>query len=371
MCYTNPTFFLHKIVQYWADLVYNQTYVYTYDHKIKINRTKRRIMKLLSFAIPCYNSESYMEHCIESILPGGEDVEIIIVDDGSAKDRTAEIADEYAKKYPTIIKAVHQENGGHGEAVNTGLKNATGLYFKVVDSDDWVDIDAYRDEGSQIDMILANYVYEKEGAKHKKVMRQTGFPKDRIFTWSDIKHFYKGHYILMHSVIYRTELLKKCKLQLPKHTFYVDNIYVYKPLPYVRTIYYMDVDFYRYFIGRDDQSVNEKVMIGRIDQQIRVNKIMIDDVNLKKVKNRMCRRYMYNYLEIITTVTTILCIISNTPENLAKKKELWEYIRAYDEGLYKKLRTGVMGIVMNLPGRGGRKIAVGAYKISQKVVGFN
>ena len=338
-------------------------------------------MKLLSFAIPCYNSESYMKHCIESILPGGEDVEIIIVDDGSTKDRTAEIADEYAKKYPSIVKAVHQENGGHGEAVNTGLKNATGLYFKVVDSDDWVDIDAYmkileklrqfKDEGSQIDMVLANYVYEKEGAKHKKVMRQTGFPKDRIFTWSDIKHFYKGHYILMHSVIYRTELLKKCRLQLPKHTFYVDNIYVYKPLPYVRTIYYMDVDFYRYFIGRDDQSVNEKVMIGRIDQQIRVNKIMINDVDLKKVKNRMCRRYMYNYLEIITTVTTILCIISNTQENLEKKKELWEYIRAYDEGLYKKLRTGVMGIVMNLPGRGGRKIAVGAYKISQKVVGFN
>ena len=157
-------------------------------------------MKLLSFAIPCYNSESYMKHCIESILPGGEDVEIIIVDDGSTKDRTAEIADEYAQKYPSIVKAVHQENGGHGEAVNTGLKNATGLYFKVVDSDDWVDIDAYmkileklrqfKDEGSQIDMVLANYVYEKEGAKHKKVMRQTGFPKDRIFTWSDIKHFY-------------------------------------------------------------------------------------------------------------------------------------------------------------------------------------
>ena len=112
-------------------------------------------------------------------------------------------------------------------------------------------------------------------------------------------------------------------------------------------------------------------MIGRIDQQIRVNKIMIDDVDLKKVKNRMCRRYMYNYLEIITTVTTILCIISNTQENLEKKKELWEYIRAYDEELYKKLRTGVMGIVMNLPGKSGRKIAVGAYKISQKVVGFN
>ena len=100
-------------------------------------------MKLLSIAVPCYNSEGYMRNCIESLLPGGDEVEIIIVDDGSTKDRTAEIADEYAAKYPGIVKAVHQENGGHGQAVNTGLKHATGLYFKVVDSDDWLDKENY------------------------------------------------------------------------------------------------------------------------------------------------------------------------------------------------------------------------------------
>ena len=103
-------------------------------------------MKLLSVAIPCYNSEAYMRKCVDSLLTGGEDVEIIIVDDGSAKDRTAQIADEYADSYPTIVKAVHQENGGHGAAVNTGIQNATGLYFKVVDSDDWVKKEAYLQE---------------------------------------------------------------------------------------------------------------------------------------------------------------------------------------------------------------------------------
>ncbi len=72
----------------------------------------------------------------------------------------------------------------------------------------------------------------------------------------------------MHSVIYRTELLRNCGLKLPKHTFYVDNIYVYYPLPHVTSLYYLDVDFYRYFIGREDQSVNEKNMIKRIDQQL-------------------------------------------------------------------------------------------------------
>ena len=338
-------------------------------------------MKLLTFAIPCYNSESYMRHCIESILPGGEDVEILIVDDGSTKDNTAAIADEYQEKYPTIVRAIHQENGGHGEAVNAGIRNATGLYFKVVDSDDWEDADAYKKildklrelagSDTTLDMLLANYVYEKEGAKHKKVMRQTGFPVDQIFTWSDVQHFHKGHYILMHSVIYRTKLLRECGLELPKHTFYVDNIYVYKPLPHVRTMYYMDVDFYRYFIGRDDQSVNEQVMIGRIDQQIRVNKIMIDDVDIWKVQNPKCRKYMLNYLEIITVISTIMLIRSGTEENLEKKRELWGYIKEKDIALFHKLRRGIMGRTMNLPGKGGRKISVAAYRISQKVVGFN
>ena len=222
-----------------------------------------------------------------------------------------------------------------------------------------------------LDMLLANYVYEKVGVTHKKVMRQLGFPKDQVFTWSDVRHFYKGHYILMHSVIYRTKLLRECGLELPKHTFYVDNIYVYKPLPFVRTIYYMDVDFYRYFIGREDQSVNEKVMIGRIDQQIRVNKIMLDEVDLNKVTNHKCRKYMINYLEIITVVTTAMLLRSGTEENLQKKRELWKYIKDKDIVLFHRLRNGIMGQTMNLPGKGGRKISVAAYRLSQKVVGFN
>ena len=133
-------------------------------------------MKLLSIAIPCYNSQDYMEKCIESLLVGGEEVEILVVDDGSS-DRTAEIADAYAEKYPTIVKAIHQENGGHGEAVNAGIRNATGLYFKVVDSDDWVNKEAYISilktlyellRGPEtIDLLISNFVYEKQGATRK------------------------------------------------------------------------------------------------------------------------------------------------------------------------------------------------------------
>ena len=338
-------------------------------------------MKILSIAVPCYNSQDYMEHCVDSLLKGGEDVEILIIDDGS-KDATAEIADNYAKKYPSIVKAIHQENGGHGEAVNTGIRNASGLYFKVVDSDDWVEESAYLQildklkeliGGSQVlDMFISNFVYEKQGAKHKKVMRYTKqLPQNEIFTWNDVKHFIKGKYLLMHSVIYRTKLLIECGLELPKHTFYVDNIFVYKPLPSVKTMYYLDVDFYRYFIGREDQSVNEKVMISRIDQQIKVNKIMVDEFNLYKITNRKLRNYLFNYLEIITVISTSMCIRSGTEENLERKRELWHYIKQRDIRLFHHLRNSILGQFINLPGKGGRKISIAAYKITQKVVGFN
>ena len=342
-------------------------------------------MKLLSIAIPCYNSESYMEKCIESLLVGGEDVEIIIVDDGSTKDRTAEIADAYAAKYPSIIKAIHKENGGHGSAVNTGIANATGLYFKVVDSDDWVKKEAYMQilaklrelaGGSEtLDMLISNFVYEKEGEKRKKVMNYKHIlPQDRMFTWSDCHHFKKAHYILMHSVIFRTKLLQDCGIKLPEHTFYVDNLYVFEPLPYVRNMYYLDVNFYRYYVGRADQSVNESVMISRIDQQLKVNKLMIDYLveNQAEIKkNKRLYQYMKNYLEIIMTASSALLIRADTEEHLEKKKELWNYLKEKDLVLYHWMRRGIMGSTMNLPGKGGRKLSVKAYMICQKIFGFN
>ena len=250
-------------------------------------------MKYISFAIPCYNSQDYMSRAIESILTGGEEIEIIIVNDGST-DRTSEIAHEYRKQYPDIIRVIDKENGGHGDAVNAGLDSARGKYFKVVDSDDWVDEESLQkilellrnleEEDSQIDMLVSNYVYEKVGASHKKCIHyRNALPQDEVFRWDDMGHFHLDQYILMHSVIYRTNMLKLSQLKLPKHTFYVDNIYVYYPLPHVRKIYYLDVDFYRYFIGRDDQSVNERNMIARVDQQIFVTKEMIDMYDLRKI----------------------------------------------------------------------------------------
>lgn len=338
-------------------------------------------MKLITFAIPCYNSENYMDKCIESLLPGGDDVEIVIVDDGS-KDNTAKIAEDYAEKYPDIIRVVHQENGGHGQAVNTGLAHASGRYFKVVDSDDWVDGEAYEKvletlrgfvkNDTEVDMLLTNYVYEKISEnKRRRMMYTFLFKTDTVMTWDDMKRNCKGFSILMHSVTYRTELLRSCKLELPPHTFYVDNIFVYEPLPYVKTLYYLNVDFYRYYIGREGQSVAEQTMIGRLDQQLYVNRYLIDACDVWTLESKHLREYMLSFLETITVVSTSLAYVSKDPENLRKVKELWAYIKEKDIRTYRHIRWGVLGNSMNLPGRPGRYLSVKAYKLSQWFMGFN
>ena len=343
-------------------------------------------MKLLTICVPCYNSEAYMSKCIDSLLVGGDDVEILIVDDGS-RDRTAEIADKYQALNPNIIRVIHKENGGHGSAVNTGIDNATGVFFKVVDSDDTLKESAYKkvlktlhdlNGGTpQLDMLLCNYVYDKEGeARHKVIQYRRTLPVNRMFTWEEVGHFFKGHYILMHSVIFRTKLLRESGLRLPEHCFYVDNIYVFNPLPYVKNMYYLDINLYYYYIGRVDQSVNQKVMISRIDQQIRVTKLMVDYYTAKENQplinaHEKLRKYMYHYLEIIMTVSSVLAILSNTPEDLAKKDELWKYVRQKDYFLFLKLRSGIFGISMNLPGRGGRALTTEAYKIARHFFNFN
>ena len=340
--------------------------------------------KLITFAVPCYNSSAYMDHCVETLLAAGPEAEIILVDDGSTKDDTPQKCDSWAQRHPDIIRVIHQENGGHGEGVNQGIRNASGMYYKVVDSDDWLDTDAlakvmdklreFSRLPAPVDMLIANYVYEHVEDNTQKVMRYRNvFPTDTVFTWDSIHHFSPSQYLLMHSVIYRTALLRECGLVLPKHTFYVDNIFVYQPLPYVKTMYYMNVDLYRYFIGRSDQSVNEKVMAGRIDQQVRVTRIMIDahDVLALMATQKRLGRYMLSYLSMMMSISSIFAIIANTPESLGMRTELWEYLRKKDPALYRRCRYRLTNMGTNIPGYQGRKLSVKLYRLARKIYKFN
>lgn len=340
-------------------------------------------MKLLTIAVPCYNSAAYMEHCLDTLLTGGEEVEILIVNDGSFKDNTAEIADRYQAAHPTIIRAIHKENGGHGSGVNRGLAEATGLYFKVVDSDDWVNTEVFQKILAKlrefaameqpVDMLLSNYTYEhvEDGTSH--TVKYTGkMPENRVFGWEELGRFRPDQNILMHSVIYRTAMLRNSGIELPHHCFYVDNIFVYQPLPYVKMLYYLNEDFYCYFIGRNDQSVNEEVFIRQVDQQLRVTYHMLNACNpMKLTGEKRLRNYMLHYLSMMIIICSVFLTLSKKEENEEKRRKLWRDIYDMDKALYKQLRYRTLCGVSDMPVIRKRQVLGNGYRLARKIFKFN
>lgn len=338
-------------------------------------------MKYITFTIPCYNSENYMRRCVDSLLVGGEDVEILIIDDGSS-DRTGAIADEYEMLYPNIVKAVHKPNGGHGSGVNKGLELAHGLYYKVVDSDDWFDRDAYLKMLDKIksfevaqfpDLIICNYVYDHLDEGIQKPMNYRNvFPTEKMCNWNTIGHFHPSQYLIMHALMFQTKVLRQSGVKLPEHTFYVDNLFSYQPLPYAKNLYYMDIDLYHYYLGREDQSVNEKVLMKRIDQQIRVTELVAKSVDLREVKKMYPKlaAYMMRNISIMLSISSIHLLLIKTEEAFQKRKRMWEQVKDYDRMLYYRLRCSTLSGLTYLPGRLGGKITVGGYRMARKIYQF-
>ena len=337
--------------------------------------------KTITFVVPCFNSAAYMDACIESLLGGG-DVEVIIVNDGSS-DATAAKADAWAQEHPSIIRVIHQENRGHGGAVMAGLREARGAYFKVVDSDDWLDRTArdlllaklrgFLAGGREVDMVVTNYVYEHVLTGSQKVIRYRGaLPTNRVIGWEDARRFGPGQNIVMHAAIFRTQVLRDSGLDLPNHTFYVDNILVYIPLPYVKTLHYLPVDLYRYFIGRDDQSVNETVMLGRLDQQMRITKIMAEAYVLPRdVSDRRLAQYMEGFLGLIVAASSMFAGLRGDPEALQMRQQMWEDLYAHDAGMARRLGRNPLVLGANMRTPAGRRASVALYRLAQRLYRFN
>lgn len=339
-------------------------------------------MKLISFAIPSYNSEAYLRHAVDTVLSGGEDVEIIIVNDGST-DGTAAIADEYAQRYPSIVKAIHKPNGGHGSGVNYGLQNSTGMYYKVLDSDDWINekalgelidtIKGHISRGIEADLYITNFIYD-HAQDNTRFLRhwKHHFPENRFCTWADAKPFIGSQVLLMHSLLYKAEVLRESNTVLPEHTFYVDNYFAYKPLPYTKKLFYLNVDLYHYFIGRDDQSVNIRNMTKRYDQQIRVMRCMIDSYTYDEIMamESGLRKYMLHDLSAIMMNTMMFCCSGGDDELRRQEYDaLWEYIRERDPKLFDYMKhKGLPAIVAWMPWKVRGKTMLAGYKALCKLI---
>lgn len=338
-------------------------------------------MKLISFAVPCYNSQDYMNKCVDSLLSGGDDVEIIIVNDGS-KDNTLSIANDYAEKYPAIVKVIDKPNGGHGSGVNAGLKAASGLYYKVVDSDDWLDTEALKKlldtmkrhlaENTLPDLYIANFVYEHVADNTRHVSSyEKKFPVEKICSWDHVKAFKYSHMLLMHALVYKRECVLESGTVLPEHTFYVDNVFAYKPLPATKTIYYLNVDLYRYYIGRADQSVNVKNLVKRYDNQLRCMTCMVDSYKWEEIKKmpKGLKKYMWHALNAVMMNTIFFTCADDSPERRQAYKAFWKHLKKSDKKLYRKYKLWSYSTILHwMPWKMRGAVSTWGYNILCKKV---
>ena len=339
-------------------------------------------MKLLTVTVPCFNSAAYMSRCIDSLLTGGEEMDILIVDDGSTDD-TGTMADGYAAQHPGVVRVIHQPNGGHGAGINQGIDHALAPYFKVVDSDDRLEPQAldkllsvlrgFAQNGQQADLIVHNYVYDQLGrdavfAVNYRVAMKPG----RIQTWEEVRRFPVHKQFMIHALVYRTQRLRDMGLRMPLHTFYEDNLYIYQPLPHMQTVYYLDEPLYGYFIGRADQSIAEQNILRRLNQVSAIAEQMITSYTLAQLQalpKSLCG-YMLNNCAGMLATTSALQFIAETEESLAMNRHMWEHIRTFDEALYTKLRSSLLGRVTVLPGAAGRRTLVGGYRFVRRIIQF-
>ncbi len=307
-------------------------------------------MKLLTLVIPSYNVERFLRRCVERMVPAGGELDVLIVDDGST-DGTPAVADALAADYPEIVRVIHQENGGHGEGLNQGIRCARGVYLKSVDADDRIDTESLRallnllrkhaSPETRADLVINDYVYDREDRESIfQVRYHHVFHADRMDTWETCRHFPLWKQFMIHSMCYRTELLRAHDYTLPKHTFYEDNLYIYQPLPWVRTVLYLPHPLYGYTVGQENQSVSEKNILLRMDQNTRMVTQTVCTWTWAQIQAqpRHLREYMMSFLGGQLLNVTVLHERAHNDRSRALNREMWETIQAFDPELYRRLR---------------------------------
>lgn len=337
--------------------------------------------KILTLAVPAYNSGAFLHTCLDTLVHSGTDIEVLVINDGSS-DNTLEVAKQYQEKYPDIVVAVDQENRNWGGAVNHALELATGEYFYIVDSDDWLDADVLNEVMGKlhmlktfdhfVDLFVVNYVYNRValGDRHTIHYRKL-IPNDQIVGWDDLSVPKIDQYLMIHSMIYRTQIIRESGLVLPEGESYMDSLVMLKPLRYVKSLFYHDCDLYWYTIGREGQSIGGDQVAKHVNQQIHATHLAIDGFDYQKLQAISPRlaSCSLRYLSAMMTVSSITLYRIGTPEAYQQNEDLWNYVRENDRVLYARLHASFAGLVHKRT-KFGRNLALTGYDVAAKIFKF-
>ena len=265
---------------------------------------KPKDMKTLSIIVPTYNMEKYLDKCLSSLIINDSNLlkqlEVLVIIDG-ATDRSSEIAHSYQTRYPEVFVVVDKENGNYGSCINRGVKEATGKYIRVLDADDWyntanLELFLRKIEKVNVDKIATIY-----SAIHmnKRTTIVQPYPAETVMEMKDVKH---GNYIPMHAVTYRTQLLRDMNYVQTEGMSYTDFEWMHLPTPYVKTLYYVPLDIYQYFVGREGQTVDPDVVKKSYPQMFYLLRKILEEYS-KSIKIAPNQEY------VINNVTNSICWI--------------------------------------------------------------
>lgn len=298
--------------------------------------------KILGIGIPSYNGEMYLDRCIPTFINDElmDKIEVIIVNDGST-DNTKKIAEKYQKMYPDTVFVINKENGGHGSAVNAALNFTNAKYYKVVDCDDWVDTSklvklVHFLENNDVDLVSNTYETVDMVTGYSNRIANDGYEYGKIYNFDDLS--VTNLYLSIHSTTYKTEILKKNKIQLQENTFFVDVEYQLLPIPYIKTIAFQDDIVYKYMIGNVNQSVNIDNFVKRYDHHDRVVKRIIEFLKTAKLTSKQYQYIESVFIEVLNTHYN-LSSYYDADEERGKKRSIDfdKYLYKNNKVLYEKL----------------------------------
>ena len=350
------------------------------DPQREEGQMSNRSEPLVTFVVPCYNSAAFMSRAVDSLLAASQPCEILLINDGS-RDNTGDVAREYASRYDNVI-AIDQENANWGGVVNNALARARGAYFKVLDSDDYFEVGALCRvldalslkvaDGDAPDLLITNYVYDHLASNSERIMQyRSFFPHGRVFTWGEMGRQGLDKFIMIHAAWYKTAILRESGVQLPTKVSYMDSILLLHPMPYVKTLLYLNIEPYHYIIGREGQSVEIEVVKKNIDQQLLATRLAIEDTDYAALNEREpnCATLMSGYVSCMMSTSTVHLYMIGTPEAIRKNRELWDYLRDRNPTLYEQVRHSWAGRAYRKTAF-GRLLARGGYTIAKKIYKF-
>ena len=307
--------------------------------------------KLLTLAVPTYNMEKYLARCLDSVLCENQDfLEVLVVNDGS-KDRSSEIGHEYASKYPNVIRVIDKENGNYGSCVNRALKEASGKYFRMLDSDDWCNTDALNRllvnmMTCDADMVLTISEDRKDGMIIRRMEAPCSVQTGHIYKMDEFDGIALGYQYLFcsHIITYKTELLRAIGLKLQQGISYTDNEYVYFPMSKCISVVYYDLPVYQYFIGREGQTTDFRVVVNSVNQIMSVLNRLLDDFEDHKAErsSAVCNNQRILLDMLISWVYK--CAFSRFGFKLQPVIEDLEIRLKNDEALYMMLQSHKINI---------------------------